>query len=299
MKKLKIIIIALAILLIILLLIMFASKKNINQNGIETPPENSGPQDALIKLEDHTIKETDDYRFFTVQEIIQNLYTKINIKDNNAVYNMTSEEYKRDNEETLETILSAYTETPNHMSFYLQEQYKLENYNQVIYYAYGFILETGKNELQNKYFKINVDYKNETFSIEPIKMEEYQRAQNGQIKKSKTIRIEKNKDNTYEQDSYSSKRIADRYIQDYILKLKYKTNIAYDLLEENYRRRNFNNIEQFIEYIESNVEKLNHLEIQNVQTQITENAREYTITDTNDNQYKLIVYGALDYRIII
>ena len=94
--------------------------------------------------------------------------------------------------------------------------------------------------------------------------------------------------------------LSERYIEDYELKLKYNIEEAYNLLDEDYRNKKFNNnIQEFENYIEQNKEILYNISIYNCTTQIEENYIQYNVEDANNNIFVIKRTNALEYKILL
>lgn len=292
----KIIIIALVILLILLVVMLVILKiaSGNNNNNIQVSEEDR--QDSIIKLEDYTVKEKNDYTFFSVDEAINKLFEYIDEENNQAVYDLTNLEYISQNNIKLSNISSIYTKVNK---YYSQEMYKIENQDKAIYYIYGFGVIESPNKLQEIYLKVKIDKINFTYSIEPLKEEEYIKAKNGDIKQIEDKIIAQNANNHYTSDTYSVEKVINIYINDYLFKLKYAPELAFNLLDEEYRDKKFQNINEFKNYIKDNENRFNNFIMQKYTNEIKENYREYIALDTNNNYYKVNVYGTLEYKIIL
>lgn len=260
MKKIKYVIIGLIILVVILILLLLTIKP---KTGNPNNTGSSGPQDNRIKLESHTTKEKNDNVFFSIADIVQNVISQ---EKKDAIY-------------------------------YAQEIYTMQDYKYATYYTYGFVQE--KEQLREYYLKVRVDTVNNTFLTENLTTEEYNKAKVGEITKNEQTPIANNGNNEYELKSPTSRGISQRYIADYILKLNYKPDMAFELLEANYKNKNFKTIEQFKEYIQKNKERFDNIQIETAKCEVKENSLEYTVLDDNNHYYKIIVDNTLNYHIIL
>lgn len=264
MKKLKYIIIGLVISLIILIILLIGIlNKRKESERVDDLEDGSIPQDTLVEMDKYTVKETNDNMFFTINDIIQ---------------------------QSLKT---------NQKDYYAQEMYRIQTYDRATYYTYGLLKEEGKEKLQDYYLKIRMDNNNYTFEIEPLDIREYNTAKEGKINTIENTEIKKTKDNQYEMKSISSEEIARRYIKDYILKIKYMQNTAFDLLDSTYKNKKFRNIEEFKSYIEKNSNRFDNFIMQKYQCEVQENLLEYTVLDRYENCYKILVYDTLNYKMIL
>lgn len=242
---------------------MISSMGKESQVNIET---NEIPQDTLIELEEYTTKEKNVNVFFSINDTIQKLL----------------DETKK------ETVY-----------YYAQEIYKIQTYQKATYYTYGLIQKENKGEVEEYYLKVNVDITNNTFFTEELSEKEYNEAKDGKINKIEFDVIKKSDNNQYELKNISSEEIARRYVKDYILKVKYMPDKAFELLYDDYKNEKFKNSTDFKEYVQKNSARFNNLVIQKYQCEVKEEYLEYTVMDQYNNYYKIIVYSALDYKIVL
>lgn len=222
------------------------------------------PQDTLIELDENTVKEKNDNIFFSISDLIQSSVDK---------------------EETY---------------YYAQEIYTIQTYEKATYYTYGVLEESGKNNLQDYYQKVQVDFNNNTFLIETLSIEEFRKAKNGEINQIDENAIQKTDNNEYTLKSFSTEEIARRYVKDYMLKVKYMPDTAFTLLNEEYKTRKFgNDVQEFKKYIQSNADRFANFTMNKYQVEVQENSLEYIVLDYYDNYYKIIVYDTLNYKIIL
>ena len=259
------------LLIAIIILIIIISNLNIDDNNIESKNTLVGneyidtetPQDQLIELSNNTVKEQSDYVVFSVNKAIQKYFD--------------------------------YTTGINENLYYIQDVYTLQDFDRQIYYTYGLILKN--NKITDGYFKVKVA--NELFVVETLELEEYNNAKQGKINKLEDVNIEKNEWNKYQFINYSSKELAEKYINDFIIKIKYSPDIAYTLLEDSYKQKRFINISSFKNYINNNNKRFDNFSISTSNIEIKENSTEYIVLDGYNNYYKIIVYSAMNYQIIL
>ena len=268
MKKMIKFLIILLILIIIILTVILLNLDIINRKNDNVVAENKiineeASQDQPIEVPENTIKEDNDFVVFSINDAIQDYFDYIN--DNNM------------------------------KKYYIQEVYTLQDYEKQIYYTYGILLEN--NKLTDCYLKIKIQ--NNIYSVEPLDVATYTEAKNGNIKTLESVEIEKNEYNDYQYIQFSSKELAERYIKDFIFKLRYKPEFAYDLLDENYRKNNFNNMSEFKKYINENISRFKNFTLSTCEVNIKENSRKYVVTDESNNYYKIIIYNAMDYKIVL
>ena len=297
MKKVKYLTIIICIIIFVLIIALIYMKKE--QQIIDDIEDGEIEQDTFIKFEENSVKEDSDYVIFSINDIIQNLFNYIDEKNNTAVYNMTNMQYISSNKINTGNVFKAYTDNQSsHKTYYVQEVYKIQNYQNVIYYIYGYTVDNKSNILQDVYIKMKVLLDKNIYSIEPLQVKEYDKAKSGTIAGLENIIIEPNSYNTFELKNYSSSELAKLYMQDYIMKFKYYPSEAFNLLDDDYKKKNFTTINKFQEYIQGKYNNFKDFAIRAYNCDVKENAIQYDISDSSNRKYTIIVYKALDYKVI-
>lgn len=294
MKNIKIlmIIIGIVIILIVLLLLGIRNPENLNEydGGEETEA-----QDTLVEINSNINKETNDYKFFAVDDLINDFMIYINTENQEAVNALIDSSYSQ--EYNVQNISGTIDR------FYSQEIYKQDSVTNSIYYVRGIVeLVNSQNEINvgNNYFKVYVDNNNLTASIVFLTEQEYENAIEANSNEIEEKTIEQNEYNKFEEKMLTEWDLSERYIEDYELKLKYNIEEAYNLLDEDYRNKKFNNnIQEFENYIEQNKETLYNISIYNCTTQIEENYIQYNVEDANNNIFVIKRTNALEYKILL
>lgn len=299
MRNIKILIIALLVLLVILIGVVIFLNSNSSKQNIEVTNNElqEGRQDQLIQLDNFTSKETNDNIVFSLSDVIQKLFSYIAVDDDEAVYNMTELQYIKDNNITTMTVKSIYPNVQNGVDYYIQNVYKIQNYDKSEYYIYGVILDN--NKIEDSYLCIEIDTNNSAFGIKPIEFAEYNKAKNGEISQISSNTISKNKYNNFNIQSFSIEGLSRNYIKDYLFKVTYMPELAYELLEDNYKKEKFSNIDEFKTYIQNNASRFTNFTLKKYQNEINEESIQYIVTDVNDNYYKIYVYKPLEYKMVL
>ncbi len=294
MKNIKIlmIIIGIVIILIVLLLLGIRNPENLNEydGGEETEA-----QDTLVEINSNINKETNDYKFFAVDDLINDFMIYINTENQEAVNALIDSSYSQ--EYNVQNISGTIDR------FYSQEIYKQDSITNSIYYVRGIVeLVNSQNEVNvgNNYFKVYVDNNNLTASIVFLTEQEYKSAIESNSNEIEEKTIEQNEYNKFEEKMLTEWDLSERYIEDYELKLKYNIDEAYNLLDEDYKNKKFNNnIQDFENYVEQNKEILYNISIYNCTTQIEENYIQYNVEDANNNIFVIKRTNALEYKILL
>lgn len=294
MKGIKIVIISLIVLLIIsiILLIFINNRSPVSSDGNELDA-NSGPQDNVIELNAYIEKETDDNKIFAINEYINQMLSYENNEDSEAVGQIVS------NPQEIEALDLKRKQS----IFYVQEIYRRESLEKVNYFVRGILrtIDTNYEEtLSETYFKVDLDYITNALQMSVIDQATFNQATQDTETIVEDFNIELNEYNGFEQKGYSTQEICNNYLSDFVIKLKYDRELAFEFVDDEYKEQKFNNdLNAFNEYIDNNQDRLYNVTIQSYLEDIKESSIEYTILDTYDNYYIIDCAGGLDYKIIL
>ena len=294
MKKIKKIIISLLVLLIILsiiLIILIKQNNNIDENLL---PNNELANTKVYAS--NSVKENNIYTILAIDNVIQNVIDYAKESNKQALYNITETNYIKRNNISTDNVITIYE---NIEKYYIQEMYAFETSTMSEYYTYGFILKENNDKPENYYFKVCKDSSNSTFSVSPLKIDEYNKAKEGKINKTENESIKSNLYNKYNYNLYSGKDVAEKYINDFIFKMKYIPDVAFGTLDEEYRNKKFSNIDEFKSYIKNNSERFNNFTLKSYGKDIKNDSIDYEVEDINNYYYKIKASSGMDYTIIL
>ena len=294
MKKVKKIIISLLVLLIILsiiLIILIKQNNNIDENLL---PNNELANTKVYAS--NSVKENNIYTILAIDNVIQNVIDYAKESNKQALYNITETNYIKRNNISTDNVITIYE---NIEKYYIQEMCAFETSTMSEYYTYGFILKENNDKTENYYFKVCKDSSNSTFSVSPLKIDEYNKAKEGKKNKTENESIKSNLYNKYNYNLYSGKDVAEKYINDFIFKMKYIPDVAFGTLDEEYRNKKFSNIDEFKSYIKNNSERFDDFIIRSYGREATENITNYEVEDINNYYYKIKASSGMDYTIIL
>lgn len=291
MKKVKKIIISLLVLLIILSIILIKQNNNIDENLL---PNNELANTKVYAS--NSVKENNIYTILAIDNVIQNVIDYAKESNKQALYNITETNYIKKNNISTDNVITIYE---NIEKYYIQEMCAFETSTMSEYYTYGFILKENNDKPENYYFKVCKDSSNSTFSVSPLKIDEYNKAKEGKINKTENESIKSNLYNKYNYNLYSGKDVAEKYINDFIFKMKYIPDVAFGTLDEEYRNKKFSNIDEFKSYIKNNSERFDDFIIRSYGREATENITNYEVEDINNYYYKIKASSGMDYTIIL
>lgn len=98
----------------------------------------------------------------------------------------------------------------------------------------------------------------------------------------------------------NTEQVAKKYLAEYVNFMLYYPEKAYELLDEDYKNANFENIDDFKKYIKSIKSlKLERAEVTKYTYDIYNNKNTYYVIDSSDNKFKFIENSLMDYSVII
>ncbi len=284
MKKLKIIIIISIIAIIVIVgTILFLKIR-----------EGDVPEIAEIEEISHAGEEEensdmvkDATKFFTVASCISQYLDIIN--ENSSIYYGYNEnnEYTKimDPQENIQEILT----NPDKKVELLEEKVKfiplqmrmIANENTEKYLVYGMIQNLDNEYKGDIYTYVTLCPENATFSIDPIEEE---------IKDIKKINftnegqiIEEKVSNLYEEVEVDNEYLCKQYFDIYKSLSLAKPEKAYELLEEEYKKQRFGNLETYQKYISDNREELEGLRLTQYLVNDNEEYMQYVCKNQYDN----------------
>lgn len=111
------------------------------------------------------------------------------------------------------------------------------------------------------------------------------------------VEEESNSINTFEIKSISDQDMARRYFLDYKYYLLYEPEIAYDLLDKNYRETRFESLENFIEYINKNIASIAKGDMNKYEVEQQNSLGKYKCVDKDNNYYTFYETSPMQYTV--
>ena len=222
----------------------------------------------------------------------------------NAIYNMLSNSYKKNNNIELDNIENLYEETSQSRVFIDEAlKYSISN-NVTIYLAKGELIE---NKTFNKSeFKIGVIINIDTLSLSILPWEYIEKLGWDEVKKGDTLNIndieyniDKTKYNVFEYQDSSNESMAQEYFDIYKFNIIYNKNIAYKNLNSDYSKSKFEDFEDFEKYIKNNIVKISSGKLSKYQVTQNEGYTQYVCIDSNNRYYIFKAKSIMDYEVIL
>lgn len=304
MKRLKLLIVLVIVLILIIIgTIVYIKQKEYKQILIEDATGDPGQDVSFNTTKLETV--TDRIRFFTVKRCIQQYLDELNENNskyfgrdeneqdvrimtdeeiNTIRYNLLSKKYIDNNKVTIENV-NDYVETFNEKVIFNALQMKSINGEQIEkYVVFGNITSLDNEYIKDIFIIVNLDRSQQTFSIEPLISSTYTSIDDINIEYDDS-QIQKNENNKYIIKEMTNEETAKEYFILYKRMLQAKPDVIYNCLEEDYKKKRFENIDDFKSYVEKNKEEISKLQIQKYMVNYDENYTEFVCMDQYQNIY--------------
>lgn len=314
MKKLRILIIVTLIIIIVsLCTIIFLKYK---ENNVDTDIDVSDYDANMEKNEKEELNEREQKDMvYTVEQCVNSYLDVINtnnsiyygtnengeliklVDENESIYNILSNKFKTQNNISIDNIENYVEKQESDVFFIPLDMKYIKNDNLIKYLTHGYITDSGYNYIKDIILIVNLDFDNNTFSIEPV--DDEADFDNFELDKNDMEQIEKNNNNVFKYVQATQEEISKKYL-DYFKKMALSnTEELYNYLNEEYRDKRFENLENFQKYIENNRDTIKTLTLQKYLLNSYEGYDEYVCTDEFENLYIFREYGPLDYEILL
>lgn len=246
------------------------------------------------------VLNTDDSSYYGRNE--NNEFVKIikedEIKEN--IYNLLSEVYIKNNNITtkntydyVDTIKESTTIIPIQISKVTKDkQSNVQNYK-----VSALSIETyNKQKFIYLYFIVNIDEKNSTFSIEPVKDKE----ELENMKIDYTIEsINQKGNNIFSGVKSTQEAIAEDYFLNYKNIMLSDVNLAYSYLNKDYSERRFKSVDEFKEYVKNHKEIFEKISMQQYGVIYYDNYFQYICMDQFGNYYIFNENATMDFNVLL
>lgn len=241
------IIAVLVIILIVTLLLVKALKEEdkIYDEILESKEGIGSADENPVKL----IRTNNTVTYYTVDECLKSYFRMLEIEDSAVLMTYLNENYIKDNDIHENNILTVLEKYEDYNTYRTAEMYEIANYNITTYYVKARI------DHKNIYFIVHLDVNNQTFDIEPITEENYQKRE--QMTSSSMKSITNKVYNYYVYKDLNDEVTSKLYFADYIKTMLTDSEEAYQLLDEEYKEKRFSSVDEFNTYIQNNQNRFN------------------------------------------
>ena len=314
MKKIRIlIIVTLIIIIVTICTIIFLKYK---ENKVNTDIDVSDYDANMEKNEKEELSEREQKDMvYTVEQCVNSYLDIINtnnsiyygtnengeltklVNENESIYNVLSNKFKTQNNISIDNIENYIEKQETDVFFVPLDMKYIKNDNLIKYLTHGYITDLGYNYIKDIILIVNLDFDNNTFSIEPV--DDETDFNNYELDKNDIEQIEKNNNNAFKYVQATQETISKKYLDYYKKMALSDTERLYNLLNEEYRDKRFENLENFQKYIENNRDTIKTLTLQKYLLNSYDGYDEYVCTDEFENLYIFREYGPLNYEILL
>ena len=308
MKKIKKYIIIVICLIIILLIATIGLRKNNSGNQLFISEdiqesEDDREYDDSIQISDYFIikscvqgyvdalDKTNSVYYVTQENGEQTYDSKL---QKQTIYSFLSSSYINTNNITENNIDSFIKVTNEKFRFYPIEIKKMNDTEVRTFKVAGVIQNLEYKNANREYFIVNVDYSNNTFSIQQLGEKEYEKYN----KSNDTERnINNNGNNVFYNSNIDVQKISVEYLNLYKFLTLADPQITFNMMTEEYRNKRFGTLDNYKQYIKDNYEEIVGIYANKYLTNNTEQTIQYVIKDQYENLYIFDVESTMDYTI--
>ena len=188
----------------------------------------------------------------------------------------------------------------NNAKYVVKQAYSTSNEFMTKYYVYGILsvangnYTTTEQEIcmiiyltaENKGYKVQTITKDELSSMKKLEQDE-------------TIEISQGLYNIYEYEHIDNVKQMEIYLEDYIFQIFNNTEKAYNMLDEEYRNKRFDDRNKFAQFINEKQNELRNIEITQFSMDEGDDYIVYKGTDKYGNYYHIIETAYMEYSIIL
>ena len=212
-----------------------------------------------------------------------------------AIYNFLNPEYIAKNDISVSNVLDK-VHNNGKVKFIPLKMYELLGNNKTQYAVYGIMQNINGEEQEEAYFVVSVDKRNTSFCITPVNFEEYQDVNEIPLE-GKDENIELNKNNYFSFSIMEENDIAQKYFTYYKSMMLENPEIAYEMLEEEYRNKRFGSLDEFKNYVTKNAEEIESYLAKEYEVNVLEDATEYVCQDQYKHSYIFKVSAVMQFQV--
>lgn len=293
------------IMLVIVTLIIVIIIALLNNMSTRYEKENHG-NTIKIYSESELEAETDIYTYVFSESVIDKFFDNMSGKEEGidypeAIISVLKQEYIEKNKLTKENVLSHFEKYKNINSYSVKEIYskKIEGAQDDIgeyIYTKGIIRKDSKEEYI--YIYIEKDYIRNSYCLSIITEDEYGRVKKGEITDNKNINVKNNLYNEIVGAMVSDYQKCLIFFRDYIDTLENNPEYGYKLLDEEYRKARFANLDEYMDYIKR-LGDLSKIVVREYAISETSEYKQYIAVDLQGRYYIFRVYSGMQYTLIL
>ncbi|MGN1270923.1 MAG: hypothetical protein ACI4UX_02950 [Clostridia bacterium] len=311
MNKSKKIIILISIIIVILIItiILLVSTKKKEKEEREIP--------KLVMTLD--VKESKEPREFkNINYCVNDFFTALKLNESDKAFTLLDENYRSKNKINKSNVLEEVNVLNGKFDYFFAKKVNYKEISlaqQYQYYVYGEIYYDDYKQNSGIYVILNVDFVNNSYSIQfddkniKITEQEYDNIIS-KLKSNNTneyidatnlkfSEISANDYNSFPNSSTDKPDMLEEYLKNYSIMAVYDPEYAYnEMLDEEYRDAKFKNVEDYNHYTQNNKNSILNTAIKEYSVSEKEDYTEYFIIDTNNNYYTFKVKEVMNYTVI-
>ena len=239
-KKIMILVILILILIIVFIIIEFIIYK-INKNRQMEKTDKGDP--FALTTNSNIESVTTNLPFYNIENCANNFISYLHTSNNQVIYNLLDKNYITSNNITENNVLEKLAIRGNY--YYISDMQKKDiNLNFVEYFTSGALYDENYKLINNQDFTISVDYEHNTYSVIPENL--------SNDTSSINTSITTNSNNSFNNFNITDEEIIQKYFTYFKNMAINNSNVAFSLVEENYKSKSFNNsLNNFNNYLNS------------------------------------------------
>lgn len=180
---------------------------------------------------------------------------------------------------------------------YFQEDNSINGYR---LYIFGELFNQSNKLAKNIFYAIDFNEIEGKYKISQIK-EEIELAEFEQIAKNgmQKYLITQNFTGEFLQEDITNNNIVKRYFEYYKLLILDKPEKAYSLINDEYKKIRFENYDNFLKYINDNIEVLNQMEFDKFQINYYDDYTQYISLSNKENYYIFNINKVMDFSVLL
>lgn len=309
MEKIKkMFLVVLVIILILIIMLFIVVRKTNNSEDKETKEKEKAFVEEILDVPDVEITD-----YFIIKSCVQGYIDALD--KTNSVYYVTQENGEQTynsklQKQTLYSFLSSSYINKNNITennidnfikitnekyrFYPIEIKKMNDNEVRTFKVAGAIQNLEYKNAARVYYIVNVDYSNNTFSIQQLGENEYEKY-NKANETEKTIK--NNGNNIFYNSNIDVQKISVEYLNLYKFLTLADPQITYNMMTEEYRNKRFGTLDNYKQYVKDNYEDFVGMYANKYLINNTDKAIQYVIQDQYENLYIFDVKSTMDYTI--
>lgn len=319
-KYILILVLILIILVVILGYLILNNKNNIQEDfpdeqpWIPTDDISRTVQIVDIRNEFYTIKRCVEKFYIYYGEIFKDIqedtydntlevteYEKIQNNKKEKLYKILDDEYLNYKGLTIENLNTKLKKVGD-ITITIKNMYWIPKNESIgLYFVYGFQKDASNNEITNFSMMVKIDKRNRTYKL---LLEDYVEEYYKDLKIGDYIEIkeEEIKNDIYNQ--YSFKEITDEeYTKDLFLHyrriFKESKEETYNLLDEKYKEKNFESLDEYLKYVNDHYLKIINAKLETYNRKNKTEYTQYIFKDTNGNYYIFKETAPFQYNVML